>query len=149
MLPVAFDNRGGLAGTEQRGGAAALRRRVCTTVVMFVRVAVLFPACFHLIFKAKSLVCHRMCQRRSLRLVFSQLPGRKARVSLFLFSFFAPPDPPAHPPSGSWRGGRRGGQGRVSKGSQVSGWWLRWDTWHAPERLDQWGVLLGGSGYVA
>lgn len=22
-------------------------------------------------------------------------------------------------------------------GGQVSGWWLRWDTWHAPERFDQ------------
>lgn len=134
MLPVAFDNWGGLAGTEQRGGAAALRRRVCTTVVVFVRVAVLFPACFHLIFKAKSHMCHRMCQCRSLRLVFSPLPGRKARMSLYLFLFVAPPGHPLHSPlSGSWRGGRRGGQGRVSKGSQVSGWWLRWDTWHAPE----------------
>lgn len=30
VLPVAFDNQGGLASTEQRGGAAALRCRLCT-----------------------------------------------------------------------------------------------------------------------
>lgn len=72
------------------------------------------------------------------------------RACPFFFFLFLPLPTPLHPSlSGSWRGGRRGGQGRVSKGSQVSGWWLRWDTWHAPERLDQWGALLGGSGYVA
>lgn len=149
MLPVAFDNRGGLAGTEQRGGAAALRRRVCTTVVMFVRVAVLFPACFHLILK-QNLLCVIGCVSVDLCDWFvASCRGRKRACPFFFFLFLPLPTPPHPLLSGSWRGGRRGGQGRVSKGSQVSGWWLRWDTWHAPERLDQWGALLGGSGYVA
>lgn len=38
-------------------------------------------------------------------------------------------------PSGSWRGRVLGGQ--------VSGWWLRWDTWHTPERFDQGGCSVG------
>lgn len=25
----------------------------------------------------------------------------------------------------------------------MSGWWLRWDTWHTPERFDQGGCSVG------
>lgn len=28
------------------------------------------------------------------------------------------------------------------RGDQVSGWWLRWDTWHTPERFDQGGCSV-------
>lgn len=146
MLPVAFDNRGGLAGTERSGEAGLL---LCA--------AGLYNAChvcqslswFHLILK-QNLKCVVGCVSVDFGDWFRPLPGQKARVP---FSFFAPPNPPRPslqwPDGWWWWGVGEKSRGRLLQWSQVSGWWLRWDTWHAPERFDQWGALLGGSGYVA